>query len=71
MEVQVCGTTNTNIKIISYQFLLNLLEGTNHEQSSQSTWRFPVLGDFFKIKNNFLWGDKLFWAKHLWGGYSK
>ena len=56
-------------KITSYQFLLNLLERENHEQSSQnnqSTWCFPpkVWGDFFK--KSFSRRDKHFWGKYLW-----
>ena len=59
----------TLIKIISYQFLLTLLEGTNHEQTSQNnqpTWCFSLKhGEFFSKKC--IHGM----TKLLWGGYSK
>ena len=52
-------------KIINYQFLFILLEGTNHEQSSQNnqcTWCFPkVQGTFFsKIKKKFMEAQTFF-----------
>ena len=54
-------------KISSYQFLLILLEGGNHEQSSQdnqSTWCLPhslkYVGVFFPPQKSFSWEDKLF-----------
>ena len=58
-------------KIISYQFLLIWLEGTNHEQSSQynqSTWCLSPLkygGKFFQ--KSFSCWDKPFW-QNLKGG---
>ena len=61
-------------KITSYQFLLNLLERENHEQSSQnnqSTWCFSpkVWGDFFK-KRLFKEGQTFF-GQTFMGGCSK
>ena len=63
-------------KIISYQFLVALLEGANHEQSSQnnqSSWCSPPPlkygRDFFQKR--FSWGTKLFREKNLWGVYFK
>ena len=61
------STTN---KIICYHFLLILLEGTNHEQSSQnnqSTWCFDSQkygGIFPKIKKSFSCG----WGGGVGGG---
>ena len=58
-------------KIISYQFLVILLEGANHEQSSQinqSVWCSPQkYGRGFFQKKFFMW-DKRFWEKKLWDG---
>ena len=36
-EGQVCGITNINIQLIRYQFLLIILKGANHKQSSQKS----------------------------------
>ena len=61
-------------KIISYQFLLLLLEGANNEQSSQNNkstrYSSNKYGWIFFQKKSFSWGT-LFWAKNLWGGHSK
>ena len=59
-------------KIISYQFLLILLKGTNYERSSQnnqSAWCFPpkVLGGFFsKLKKAFHGGTN-FSRQNIYG----
>ena len=53
-------------KIISYQFLLILLEGTNYEQSSQnnhSTW--CNLHEGFFAKKKLFIGGKPFQAKNI------
>ena len=62
-------------KIISYQFLLILLEGQimNNHPKMISVYGAALLKyweDFFQ-KKGFSWGDKLFWPKYLWGCYSK
>ena len=61
-------------KIISYQFLLILLEGTNHEQSSQSNESICLIppkiwGDIFR-KEVFHEGQ-IFGAKNVSEGYSR
>ena len=60
------------LPIVSFHFLVILLEGANREQSSQnnySKWCPPLKSgrDFFKKKKKLFMGDKLFWAKRFMG----
>ena len=52
----------TSNKISSYQFLLSLLEGKNHEQSSRNNQSVSHGVSPLKYGGNFGGGDKLFKA---------
>ena len=66
-EVLVCGISNTNT-IYSYLFCWNYEQSS---QNNQCTWCSPLRYEDIFSKKRFSGGEKLIWAKYLWGGCSK